>query len=327
MKKKIISCVIILLFMGANLFAQKPTEFASKTANVEKIKAKLDFPTEGRNSKKGGGYSANVELLNPKPKRVALISFYLYDPACGKSTGAGNAALTGTSSAKMWRTATATAQVHINGFYEKSISSLKAGFKEYGIDLLTPDEFLDTEEKEYFFYGFNQESGKKEKTERRAVGYYVSATLSTIKICPSDKGYRPFFVTNEAVTASAATAFTGGGLFDSNRKMTSSLGYELCKGLGVDAVVVCYIVTRKPKMKKEDYVVDAVQLYMIGPNPMSSGPDDKNRGQFYCGTRYFAKQLEFANAKKGTLSYDNIGNVMTASSRRLCNWVINKAKK
>jgi len=95
----------------------------------------------------------------------------------------------------------------------------------------------------------------------------------------------------------------------------------------VDAVAVCIIVTRKPSSKKENYAVDAVSLYMFGPNPMSEGPDDKNRGQFYCGTRYFAKQLEFANEKSGLTSYDHIGNVMLALAKKNANWVINRAKK
>ena len=41
----------------------------------------------------------------------------------------------------------------------------EAGFKEFGMELLTPAEFLDTDEKREFFEGFNQESGKKEKTK------------------------------------------------------------------------------------------------------------------------------------------------------------------
>lgn len=327
MKNKIISCVIILMLVGCYAIAQKPTEFSSKTANADKISAKFDFPAEGKNSKNGSGYSANVDLLNPKPKKVALISFYLYDPACSKSTGAAAANMTGKTSASVWRTSDALAQIHIDGFYKNSIEQLKAGFKEYGMELLTPDQFLDTEEKKSFYYGFDPESGKKERTKARAVGYYVSASVSNIKVCPKDEGYRPLFVANEPINQSMLANFVNTGVMGANRKMTSSYGYDLCKELGVDAVVVCYIVTRKPKMKKDDFVVDAVSLYMFGPNPKSEDPEDKNRGQFYCGTRFFAKQLEFSNAKSGVTSYDNMGNVMLALSKRMGNWVINKAKK
>lgn len=52
--------------------AQKSTPFADKTSNISKIKVKLDFPAEGRTSKKGTGYSANVDLLDPKPKKSSL---------------------------------------------------------------------------------------------------------------------------------------------------------------------------------------------------------------------------------------------------------------
>lgn len=306
--------------------AQDSTPFAEKTADVEKVKAKFDFPSEGRTSKNGGGYSTNVDLLDPKPKKVALVSFYLYDPGCGKSTSVAGVVATGKSKAEVWRTPDALAQTHIDGFYAQSLEPLKAGFKEFGIELLLPTEFLDTEEKIEFFDGFNQESGKKEKTTARAVGMNVSATISNIKISPYDEGYRPFFVANEPIGASIGQNFVNTGIGGANRKMTSSLGYELAQGLGVDAVVVCYIVTRKPKSNKEDYNVDAVSLFMFGPNPMSEGPDDKNRGQFYCGTRYFAKQLQFANAKSGVTSYDNMGNVMTSLSKKMGNWVINREK-
>ena len=63
----------LLICLGPGLMAQKSTPFADKTANVDKISAKFDFPAEGRTSKKGGGYSVNVDLLDPKPKKVYLI--------------------------------------------------------------------------------------------------------------------------------------------------------------------------------------------------------------------------------------------------------------
>lgn len=324
MKRFVYSMTIIAMAMATSvsMFAQKPTDFTKKTAKASKIKARWNFPAEGKNSKKGTGYSANVEFLDPKPQKVALISFYLYDPACGDSKKGGM-----TSTAYIWRTPQDIAQKHVDGFYSKSIEPLKAGFKKYGIDLLTPSEFLDTEGKKSFYYDFVLESAKKEKTTRTQIGAYVQVTGTTIKVCPSQEPYRPFFVANEPINESQLSNFVNMGIGGANRKMTSSLGYDLAKGLGVDAVAVCYIITRKPKKNKENYAVDAVNLFMFGPNPKGEGPDDKNRGQFYCGTRYFAKQLEYSNGKKGITSYDHMGNVMTSLSHRLSNWVINKEKK
>ena len=329
--KKTIFTTLMCMLIAFTLSAQKPLPFTAKTAKANKIKALADFPSEGRNSKSGGGYSANVDLLKPKPKKVALISFYLYDPACGKSSGG---SYTGSVKVSCWRTAEEKAQAQVDGFYAKSIDVLKAEFKNYGMELLTPDEFLDTDEKADFYYNFSQESAKKEKSSvavRKAAGSTISsvaeATVSTIKISPKGKGYRAFFVANEKMTKSQMLNFKQTGIMGANRKMTSSLGYELCKGIGVDAVVVCYIVTRKLKMKKEDYAVNATSLYMFGPNPIIESVDDKNRGQFYAGARYFTKPLLFESQKAGTVSYDNMGSIMKALSGKVCNWVINKEKK
>jgi hypothetical protein len=330
MKKTIFTGLVVAMFAMPSI--AQTTEFADKCANVDKIGSWLDFPAEGRNAKNGAGYSTNVDLLDPKPKKVALVSYYIYDPACGKTSGG---AYTGSVSVACWRTSNETAQTHVDGFYGKSIDVLKAEFKTYGMDLLTPDEFIDTDEKADFFYNFSQESARKEKTERtirKAAGSSISsvaeATVSTLKICPKDKGYRAFFVSNEEMTESVVTHYMNAGVMGANRTMSSSLGYELCKGLGVDAVVVCYIVTRKPKMGKENYVVNAVNLYMFGPNPKSEGPEDKNRGQFYCGVRFFSQgMLEFQNEKEKLQSYDGMDNMMKSLSDRLCNYVINKVKK
>ena len=330
MKKLVFLSIISAMFI-LNVNAQKPLPFEAKTADASKIKAAFDFPTEGRNSKNGGGYSANVELLNPKPKKVALISFYLYDPASSKTKGG---SYTGSVSVACWRTPDSKGQTHIDGFYSKSIDVMKEEFKKNGMELLTPEEFIDTDEKAEFYYGFNQETAKKEKsavTVRKAAGTTVSsvaeASVSTLKVSPSGKGYRAFFVSNEAMTASQVENFKTAGIMGANRKMTSSLGYELCKGLEVDAVVVCYIVTRKPSMKKEDYGINAVSMYTFGPNPIIEGEDDKNRGQFYCGTRFFSsKPLMFEIQKTNQCSYSNMENVFRALSARTCNWVINKEK-
>ena len=329
--KSTILTIIVTAFFALTTFAQKPTEFAEKTAVIKKIDPWLDFPAEGRNSKSGGGYSANVDLLNPKPKKVALVSFYLYDPASSKTSKSSYSV-----SAECWATTPEKGQEQVDAFYAKSIEVLKSEFKSYGMDLLTPQEFLDTDERAEFYYGFNQESAKKEKTERSQMAVkanldtyekavVVEASASTLKASP--KGYRAFFVANENLSKSAATNFMNAGIMGAIRKMSSSIGYELCKGLGVDAVVVCYIVSRKTDRKKEIYAINAVNLYMFGPNPKMESEEDKNRGQFYCGQRFFCSGLpEYENEKDGTKGYDHIENVMKVLAGKLCNYVINKEK-
>lgn len=330
MKSKSLFLTILIAVSFFN-FSNAQNAFNKATANESKVKVKFDFPGEGRNSKNGKGYSANVELVDPKPKKVALVSFYLYDPAKGKS--AGGSAI-GSASTAIWRTADELGQQHVNAFYSEGIEAMKSSFKEYNIDILTPDEFLDSEEKKDFYYGFNQETAKKEQTSasksKSAGGGAVStSTVSTLKVCPEGQGYREFFVANENVDESDPLILTTGGVFGANRKMTSSLGYELCKGLGVDAVIVCYVVTRKLKKNKEDYGVNAVNMFMFGPNPVSEGGEDKNRGQFYCGTRVYFKgsSAVFHDNKSSNTNVKGFSNIVAAMSKKTANWVINKAKK
>jgi ankyrin repeat protein len=333
--------IMALVDNGASMKAtgknNDDTDFLRETMDAEKIKVKFDFPGEGRNSNNGGGYSANMDLVNPKPKKVALISYYLYD------AGKGKANITGTGA---WVTSPSAGQSQVNGFYAKSIKPLKESFKKNGIELLTPDEFLDTQEKAELYYGFVQESAKTEKTtitrtKSRSVTnstpYFTTtttttttATAGTLKVCPSGMGYREFFVANEAEDESAISNFQG-GIFTANRKLTSNLGYELCKGLGVDAVVVVYIATRKPKQLQDDYGVNAVVTIMLGPNPSKtegSDPEAKNLGQFYCGTRtYYSSPLIYKEAKGIFGQYDGMANILTAHANKMSNYIIGKEKE
>ena len=306
-----------------------PTPFSEANPDPSKVKVSFDFPMEGRNGN-GGGYSANVDKLNPKPKKVALISYYLYDPGKGKVTGG---SYTGTVSTSVWRTPDHVAQKQIDGFYERSIDALKAGFKENGIELLTPAEFLDTDEKAQFYYGFNPETAKKEKTtvtKRGAASSNVwdvaESSVTTLKISPGGMGYRAFFVANENPDESGLTVHLNTGVFGANRKLTSSLGYDLAKELGVDAVVVVYICTRKVKQLKDDYGVNAVVTTMLGPNPSKevlNDPEAKNKGQFYCGTRtYYSDPLLFQSDKVPAPQSGGMDHVLKAHAHKMSKYVL-----
>lgn len=332
--------IMALVDNGASMKAtgknNDDTDFLRETTDAEKIKVKFDFPGEGRNSNNGGGYSANMDLVNPKPKRVALISYYLYD------AGKGKANITGTGA---WVTSASVGQSQVNGFYAKSIQPFKEAFKQNGMELLTPEEFLDTQEKAELYYGFVQESAKTEKTTitrtksrsttsstpyfTTTTTYTTTATAGTLKVCPSGMGYREFFVANEEEDESAISNFQG-GIFTANRKLTSNLGYELCKGLGVDAVVVVYIATRKPKQLQDDYGVNAVVTIMLGPNPgktEGADPEAKNLGQFYCGTRtYYGSPVIFKEAKGIFGQYDGMANILKAHTAKMSKYINGKEK-
>ncbi|MCW3122524.1 MAG: hypothetical protein JWQ38_2016, partial [Flavipsychrobacter sp.] len=328
--------VLTLIKHGADVKStgknNEQTEFAGATESADNIKVKFDFPREGRNGN-GGGYSANMDLLTKKPKKVALISYYLYDPGKGKVKGG---TYIGNVSVSVWRTSDFTGQVQVDGFYRNSIDALKTSFKENGVELLTPDEFLDNDEKKELYYGFNPETSKREKvtiTKRGAAGSnsweIATATASTLKVSPSGKGYRNFFIGNEAPDECALENYNG-GIFTANRKLTSSLGNDLAKGLGVDAVMVVYVCTRKVKQNKDDYGVNAVVSMMMGPNPgkaEDTDPEAKNLGQFYCGTRTYYSSPSIFREEKGMFGqYEGMGNVMKAHAAKMCRYVYGKEK-
>jgi len=154
------------------------------------------------------------------------------------------------------------------------------------------------------------------------------ATVSDLKVCPTGHGYRPFFVCNEELNQSAVANFQG-GVFSANRKLTSSLGYELCQGLGVDAVVVVYIATRQPKYMTREFAVNAVNTIMLGPNPGKGDEGDadaKNLGQFYCGTRTHYAQPEIFQFEKAKAKFDGIDNILVAHAKKMGEYINGKGK-
>lgn len=302
----------------------KPAPFNEVTSNPSKIKVAYDFPREGRNAN-GAGYSANLKLLPKKPTRIALISYYVYDAGSGKASGGSFA---GSATTTVWRTPDYWGQGHVDGFYKKSIDAMKLAYKEAGLEILTPAEFLNSEEKKNYFYEFNQESAKREKSAAMIGKLGTYAEVNSLKICPTGQGYRPFFVANEELNQSSIATFQG-GVFSANRKLTSNLGYELCKALEVDAVLVVYIATRKLKATTQEYGVNAVVSLMLGPNPGKADEADadaKNLGQFYCGTRTVFSSPELFQVDKAKPKYDGIDNVLVAHAKKMSDYINGKDK-
>ena len=157
----------------------------------------------------------------------------------------------------------------------------------------------------------------------------TTATIGTLKVTPAGMGYREFFVANEAEDESTPDAFQG-GIFTANRKLTSNLGNDLCRALGVDAVLVVYIATRKLKMNQDDFAVNAVVSVMLGPNPVrteATDPEAKNLGQFYCGTRTFYGSPKIFKESKGIFGqYDGMANILGAHAAKMCKYVMGTEK-
>ncbi len=132
------------------------SDLAKDTRDPSKVKAKADWPQEGRNSKSGGGWSVNPELLEKMPKRVALVTFYLEDPGTGDKT---------TTKTTVWATNDYNADKHVAGFYDNGIEALVKAFSKYDMDLLLPEQFLDTEEKKTFYNDFQVQHGRLKQSK------------------------------------------------------------------------------------------------------------------------------------------------------------------
>jgi hypothetical protein len=135
-----------LLFLGFSIGMNAQTPFQKANADVETSLKKMtyDFPKEKINGKNGAGYSLRPELLEKPVKKVALITFFIEDVGMSKENEMIN-------TAKAWRTSDGLAQVFADKFYEQGMETLKETFKKDGIEILMPNEYLDTQEKKDYY--------------------------------------------------------------------------------------------------------------------------------------------------------------------------------
>ncbi|MFY0652409.1 MAG: hypothetical protein JXQ96_10265 [Cyclobacteriaceae bacterium] len=318
---KVLLTVLVFLCATA-LYAQ--SDFTDATKDASKIKAKADWPAEGRKSKNGGGWSVNPNVLGKVPKRVALVTYYLEDPGTSKEKQSATS-----YSGFLWSTPVEKANEHVKGFYDQSIDALVQAYDKYGMELLTPDQYLDTDEKKEFYKNFYVVHGKLKQEKKKSKALTKAGLLDIARYRAAPDGYRAMTIANEKANYYGSIY---NFLMDSNESaFFQNMGYDLCTGLGVDAVVAVTIVTRKMNMTKEDYAVNHASMYMFGPNPIQkSAEEDKGlkgvfyiRGQFYCGSRVnYTKPVYFQKSgKKGTPNggpvYAGMENVMTALTDKI----------
>lgn len=260
-KLQLTAAMLAALLINVNVNAQKSIkEYADKT-DTEKIKKSividvLSKPATGGSFKDGHGRTPYLSSKDQLPKKVALITFYITDEAFEYTTEVGKFVYFN----KHMLSANGGNMVS-NEIYKQSFGSLKEEFKKHGTDLLTPKEYLDTEEKRNFYY-------KEFTPEISKVGNF----LTNIENRNSDM----------VIGADYFRAF--GGFYDYKR--ANSLGYDLAKKLGVDAVFGLYVQLQNTS-KKEIYI-KSISMAMHGPNPIPM-QDKKYTGQ-KTGTGYYKGQ-------------------------------------
>lgn len=254
------------------LFAQKTLKQYVSKMDSKKIQKSIlwdmgTIPTTSKSFKDGHGHTPYFTSKDQLPKTVALIAFNIRDLGDVHVTDAGYSWIT---------TYTALSEnggnMVANAIYNVSIDMLKDRFKQEGVTLLTPKEFLDSKEKIDFYYDtFSPEVSKLgdflRKVETRGTQMSTSADY-----------FRTFDL---------------GAAFDWKR--SNSLGSELANKLGVDAVLSVGTVIQSNN--KEGYF-RSIKIAMHGPNPnpkqdkkyvAQKAGNGYNNGQLYMGLTYNLK--------------------------------------
>lgn len=332
----ILSSVFISIIILSNTrVINAQSELPKVASSVDKIKVKLDMPLEGRAYKNGTGYTLNPKMLKELPKKVALVTFFTFDPGftqVWKTTSTNEGYYTSTKTTTTHtrkRNSAGNAGYISTGFYDNAIDILVNSFKEMGMDLLEPEEFLDTDEKKKFYESYQVEKSKFNSA--------VSAMLNSGKghesVYAYPEGYQVIPVADEPFAN-----YTKKGLFpvykaevsDGQLWQMAKIGKEvtsinrLTEALGVDAVVFFYSTIYTPK--EGEIHLQNVNMLMFGPNPVSlpEGKDSKFNyfpGQMYIGTRVNTQvPIQKVNKKKpetANISFEGYGNVVQAMTNRM----------
>jgi hypothetical protein len=334
MKKYFIYAAVMAAVIGTGCKTPKLADYATKT-DLDK-KAKPDF-NKAKIKDNGRGFCVDMVKLGQMPKRVAIISFYVDDPGITKVSGTNQTGKTYSTT----NTGSSKAQEFANSFYNSSIESLKSTFKQYDIELLTPDQYLNDDDKKQFYNDFNVKHTTANQLGQKLAKWAKNAgnAGTTLEVDEAANGYKVMKVNNRESADADKKAVAPNNLLGSNdAQMIESTGYDLCKNLGVDAVLVIYNTQlRDAKWGKDRYWMGAVSMYMFGPNPLplAEGKKDNmfySKGLFYTGFRTAFKKGLIINPKmkKATdeekaamekATYTAYNNVVTGLAKKTCTYL------
>lgn len=303
-------------------FAQTPFEKATTDKSKLVKQVKLDFPLEGRVSKNGRGYSAHIPTLGKFPAKVALLTYYIYDPGIVRVTKTSSATTVTTTTTTTYTTV-GNASAFANGMLKQSLPAMKETFKNYGVELMEIGDVLTTEAKKQAYQTRVVENGTWNKV--------ISLGMTGAKAMTREAatGYRIFI----------ADAYNGAStpwmhhLMSKDGKLAESIG-TLANELDVDAVLVCFVVV---EADKKGHKVESANMYLFGPNPVKLEPGEKDgplyhNAVWYAGAALNLKKMYFqSTAKKDPNGnkpvYGGFENVEAALIERMCLYMQEKIEK
>ncbi len=293
MKTLFTAFLLISTLLIISCSAPKLSSYSDKTDLVSK--AKYDFnPNKIR--KNGKGFSIDMKALGKLPKKVALISFYIDDPGLTKVTKSPS-----TSSWNTTNTGPENAKIYANYFYQQSIQTLKNTFKSNGIEVLSPEEFLKTNEQKETYNNFIVKHTTLNKIGNgfKKMMKNLGTASTTIEVDEAADNFTLVKINNRENSDPKKKSVEAQNLSSCiDGQMIETIGFDLCKALDVDAVLIIYNTQLADEAwGKTRFWLSAVNMQLFGPNPLplKEGKNDGNsynKGLFYCGVRMnFSKGL------------------------------------
>jgi hypothetical protein len=293
-------------------------------------KAKYDF-NRAKIKESGRGFCVDMTALGKMPKRVALVSFYIDDPGITKISGTNSTGKTYNTT----NTGSANGVAFANAFYKQSIDNIRSTFKTYGMDILTPDEFLNDDAKKQAYNDFVVKHTTANKIgEKFMKGLKnMGSAGTTLEMDEPADGFKLVKINKRDFSDDKKKSVGLANLDGTNDgQMIESVGYDLCKSLEVDAVLIIFNTQlADTKWASTRFWLSAVNMHLLGPNPtpLKEGKKDNNfysKGLFYCGVRMvFGKGLavnpkikdEAKKADNDKLNVTAYNNMIIGCSNRI----------
>ena len=215
------------------------------TADQERVADDVKLLTaDDQGSDSGKGPLPYLKALHHPPKRVALVSFNVQSPVHNGSD-------------KYTVLTAAGAQQIADGLYHASVAVLKKDFHKNGMTLLEPSEFLTDSAKKQAYKSF--------EVDISGGAALVGGVFDAMKNGHLDEG---------AAAAKSYRIIHVMGVVAPFASVTDSIGGDLAKSLGVDAVL---IVNNVCQYDGRRVFLNTVELMLFGPNPIPL-PDDELGG-------------------------------------------------
>ncbi len=205
-------------------------------------------------------------------KRVGLVSFYIVDTGAYKFSAM--AATYGGTYATTHKLTPNGANHFATRLAEEALPGMKKAFAAHGMELLTPEEFLQNDEQVAALQNFELKQGKSAKVTRKLISMFAKRPEMTA----SANGFK----------------YIPAALFVDAPSKTSM--EELRQALGLDALLV---VQNRTVSDKKVVVHGGTEMYLFGRNPNPLPKQKLARISYSTGSTY-AHAL-FAKGYKGSV--------------------------